>query len=154
MGLGIDMSKFGSKRARTETSSSATDDEIKRYEAFPAVSDNIDALQWWKSMSLQFPGLAKVAREYLAIPGSSASSERAFSAGGNMVTKKRASLATETVQASQCLRSWLKVPSILGLSDLASYSLSHVANASTDDLVDAMGLDVALEHELGDEADF
>ena len=51
-----------------------------------------------------------MARDYLAIPASSAASERAFSAGGNMITNKRASLVPKTVRIAQCLRSWNQGP--------------------------------------------
>jgi len=47
-----------------------------------------------------------MARDYLAIPASSAASEHAFSAGGNMITNKKASLVPKTVRIAQCLRSW------------------------------------------------
>lgn len=144
--LGIDMSEFRVKRARVDTVVSI-DDEIKRYESFPAVSDNTDVLLWWKSMSSQFPVLSKVARDLLAIPGSSASSERAFSAGGNMITKKRASLGTKTVQAAQCLRSWMKMQETLGLSNFKQYKLLGNKKFIEDEYVDVLGIDLAIEQD-------
>ena len=39
----------------------------------------IDPLAWWKMYDGQFPPIAKLARKYLAIPASSAPSERVFS---------------------------------------------------------------------------
>jgi hypothetical protein len=51
-----------------------------------------------------------MARDYLVIPASSAASERAFSAGGNMITNKRSSLVPKTVRIAQCLRSWTQGP--------------------------------------------
>ena len=53
-------------------------------------------LQWWRTKSVDFPTLAKLARSYLAIPGSSIPSERAFSAAGLTLTKLRASLEADT----------------------------------------------------------
>ena len=38
----------------------------------------IDPLAWWKMHDGQFPTIAKLARKYLAIPASSATSERVF----------------------------------------------------------------------------
>lgn len=59
---------------------------------------------------MQFPRLAHMAHDYLAIPASSVTSERAFSAGGNMITNKRSSLMPKTVRAAQCLQSWMQGP--------------------------------------------
>jgi hypothetical protein len=46
-----------------------------------------------------------VAKQFLAIPGTSAASERVFSIAGRVVTKKRASLKPETVQDIILLKS-------------------------------------------------
>ena len=40
-----------------------------------------DVLMWWKFNSKKYPNLSRMARDYLAIPGTSASSERLFSSG-------------------------------------------------------------------------
>lgn len=49
-------------------------------------------LEWWKMNNKRFPNLAKLARKFLCIPASSASSERVFSAAGQVIAKKRARL--------------------------------------------------------------
>ena len=46
-----------------------------------------------------YPTLARLARKYLAIPASSAASERVFLAAGNVVTRKRHKLGDDTVDA-------------------------------------------------------
>ena len=51
-----------------------------------------------------------MAKDYLAIPATSVSSERVFSSAGTMITEKRCRLAPKTVRAGQCLRSWMKGP--------------------------------------------
>ena len=51
-----------------------------------------------------YPSLAKYARRVLAIPATSASSERVFSTAGQIVTKKRARLTGDAVT----LLVWLK----------------------------------------------
>ena len=66
-------------------------------------------LAWWKSQEHDRPVLAAMARDFLAIPASSASSERAFSFARRTVTEWRSSLAPETIRALLCLKSWNKI---------------------------------------------
>ncbi|EXX64062.1 hypothetical protein RirG_146400 [Rhizophagus irregularis DAOM 197198w] len=56
----------------------------------------------------QYPHLAAMARDYLAIPATSVPIERAFSGGTDLVTQKRCSLSPETIKACMCLKSWWK----------------------------------------------
>ncbi|CAG8802932.1 10998_t:CDS:1, partial [Racocetra persica] len=49
---------------------------------------------------IQFPQLAHMAHDYLAIPASSVTSECAFSSGENMITNKRSNLASKTIRAA------------------------------------------------------
>ena len=58
-----------------------------------------DRLEWWKEHERHLPLLSKVAKEVLGIPCSSAKSERVFSTGGFMVTKKRSSLGAARVES-------------------------------------------------------
>ena len=60
-----------------------------------------DRLSWWKQHELEFPRLAQCAKYILAIPASSATSERIFSAGGLTVSNLRARDSTGTAQPSQ-----------------------------------------------------
>lgn len=46
-------------------------------------------MQWWKAKQSTYPILAQLARKYLAIPSSSASAERTFSALQRRSDKKR-----------------------------------------------------------------
>ena len=57
----------------------------------------LSPLTWWKSNEKLYPSLAKYARWVLAIPATSASSGRVFSAAGQIVTKKRARLTGDAV---------------------------------------------------------
>ena len=52
--------------------------------------------------------LAAMARDYLAVPATSCSSERLFSAAGNIISEKRSRLGTDTVRALLCLKDWYK----------------------------------------------
>ena len=69
--------------------------ELSLFRSEPAAS--CDPLVWWKANSFRFPILSTLARKYLAIPATSVPSERAFSAAGHIVNKKRACLHPETV---------------------------------------------------------
>ena len=62
-------------------------------------------------------GLPQMARDYLAIPGTTVDLERQFSIVGDMITKKRNRLSGDTVRAVQLLRNWDKN----GLFDIVDY---------------------------------
>ena len=60
--------------------------------------DEIDhALEWWRLNSHRFPNISQFARHMLCIQATSVPSERLFSAAGNLVTSKRASLHPDNV---------------------------------------------------------
>jgi len=83
--------QFGAKRLRTE------DDELVRYENMPADVRNEDVLSWWKTNEKVFPRLSFLARQYLATPATSASSERVFSSAGRTITDLRSRLSSQTL---------------------------------------------------------
>ena len=66
-----------------------------------------DILEWWKRHADAYPCLARIARDYLAIPATSAPAERVFSGGADLITEKRGSLNEDTIRACMCLKSWL-----------------------------------------------
>jgi hypothetical protein len=90
------------KKRRIDTTS-----EFKEYCRQPCSDADVMPLQWWKENEQTFPNLAKMAKDYLAIPGTSASSERAFSGGSQLITAFRCSLSPSTVSACMLLKSWL-----------------------------------------------
>jgi len=47
-----------------------------------------------------------MARDYHAIPATSAPSERVFSMAGNLISKKRTRISSKNVRYVLCLRSW------------------------------------------------
>ena len=47
-----------------------------------------------------------MARDYLAIPATSAPSKRVFSCAGNLLFKKRTIIFSENVRYILCLRNW------------------------------------------------
>jgi|SRR5690348_164678 hAT family C-terminal dimerisation region len=70
--------------------------EMERYLATPVAEPSTDILGWWKQHADTYPCLARMARDYLAIPATSAPTERVFSAGADLITDKRGSLGEET----------------------------------------------------------
>lgn len=81
--------------------------EIKLYINTPGIplrtSDGkfSDPLQWWEDMSdrKKFPILSQLASQFLAIPATSAPSERNFSRSALVLTAKRSRLASPIVSA-------------------------------------------------------
>ena len=75
--------------------------EVKSYMKFKIKGNEnreTDILKWWKDHKDTFPNLYTLAIQYLCIPASSTSSERAFSVANNIVTKRRNRLLPENVQ--------------------------------------------------------
>jgi hypothetical protein len=94
---------FGApKRRRLEKGS-----EVEKYLAVPTIDAHKDILDWWKRHANDYPCLARIARDYLAIPATSVPAERAFSGGADLITNKRGSLSEDTIEACMCLSSWL-----------------------------------------------
>jgi len=77
-------------------------DEFQTY----ILSPTIDPLEWWKITENQYPRLSKMARDFLAIPSTSVSSEQCFSISKNLITNQRNRLAGKTVRAYMYLKSW------------------------------------------------
>lgn len=65
--------------------------------------DGFELLKWWKSKSSKYFVLSLMARDILAIPISTVSSESAFSKGGHVLDPYRSSLKAETVEARKLL---------------------------------------------------
>lgn len=72
--------------------------EMTQYEQEAPIKPNQNPLTWWKlAGSGKFPHLAKMAKKYLTVPGSSVRSERVFSNAGNIVNKKRSALSSDNL---------------------------------------------------------
>ncbi|KAF6165793.1 hypothetical protein GIB67_012690 [Kingdonia uniflora] len=63
-----------------------------------------DLLDWWKANEYMYPILVVMARDLLTIPISTITSESAFSAGEQVLSKYRSCLLPETVEVLICLR--------------------------------------------------
>ncbi|CAI5480714.1 unnamed protein product [Closterium sp. Yama58-4] len=73
------------------------DDEVSRYLS-ERVRDDVTALEYWRTAT-NVQTLRRMARDYLAIPAISASSERVFSLGCNVISWKRHRLASQRTRA-------------------------------------------------------
>lgn len=71
--------------------------EVLRYKSEPTISLDLNPLEWWSGRECVFHNLCKVAIKYMCITATSVPSEQLFSAAGNIVSSKRASLLPENV---------------------------------------------------------
>jgi hypothetical protein len=60
--------------------------------------EECDILEWWKVHAHMFPNLSKMARQYLAMPASSAGVERLFSAAGRLHSSFRKNAKEEALE--------------------------------------------------------
>jgi len=72
-------------------------------------SKRFDVLGWWKARADQFPVLSKMARDFLAIPLSTVSSESAFSCGNRILGDTRGSLTPQMLEALVSAKDWLTI---------------------------------------------
>jgi hypothetical protein len=111
-----DKDSSSSKSQKTETDSEDElcvsqrkpdlDPEWKCWMNEQTLGPKTDVLKFWASKQYQYPILAAIAKDHLAIPATSAESERVFSVGGDIVTKKRNRLSPCTLRHLICLRNW------------------------------------------------
>ena len=79
--------------------------ELKMYLSDVIEDDgSCDVLQWWKLNSQRFPILPHLARDILAVPISTVTSESAFSTGGRVFDVFRSSLTPKLVKALICIQ--------------------------------------------------
>jgi hypothetical protein len=74
---------------------------------------DVDPLQWWSTNQAIFPNLSLMARDILAIPATSTTSERAFSSAGAIQTKIRNRMSPKTLEACCIHKEFLRSKSII-----------------------------------------
>lgn len=84
-------------------------DQLEAYINEPAADEAVDVLAYWRSRENQWPELARMARRYMAIPASSAPSERCFSSAKYIVPFQRNRLHPQMFKKSVLLQSWIKL---------------------------------------------
>jgi hypothetical protein len=65
-----------------------------------------DILSYLQGREKEFPIVAQMARDHLAIPATSGASECIFSSGSDLITKKRNQLGGDNIRRLLCMRSW------------------------------------------------
>ena len=70
--------------------------------------EDFDILMWWKMNYFRCQVLSQIARDVLAIPISTVTSEFAFSIEGRVLNSFCSSLSPNTVEALICTQNWLK----------------------------------------------
>jgi hypothetical protein len=63
-------------------------------------------IQWWRTNEGEYPVLSKLAYDLLSIPAMSAEVERVFSGTKELIRDRRNGLDIESIEASECFRSW------------------------------------------------
>lgn len=95
------------KRSRIEKTTS----ELMKYLNLPLANRKVDALDYWKAQSKEFPYLSLMARDILSAQSASTSVEGDFSKGGKLVTPTRCSMLQTTIKACMSLKSWYSLDS-------------------------------------------
>ncbi|KAF7371462.1 HATC-domain-containing protein [Mycena venus] len=70
--------------------------------------DHDGPLLWWKEFAHHFPVVARMARDFLAIPGTSVSVERLFSKSLHLCHEARGSTKAETIMKAMLTKMWIK----------------------------------------------
>jgi len=82
-------------------------EEVTLYKSVDCISLDSNPLEWWRTNEPTYPHIAKLAKQYLAVPATakqylavpatSVPSERVFSTAGDIVTASRSSLSADNV---------------------------------------------------------
>lgn len=65
--------------------------------------EQTDILKYWSAKQYQYPTIAYIARNHLAILATSTALERVFSNRSNIITKKQNRLSPSTIRYLLCL---------------------------------------------------
>jgi hypothetical protein len=72
----------------------------------PPMKRDTNVLKYWASKEYEYPIIARIVRDHLAIPATSAASESVFNTGGDIIAKKRNKLGVDNTRRLLCLRDW------------------------------------------------
>ncbi|XP_054664188.1 E3 SUMO-protein ligase ZBED1-like isoform X2 [Grus americana] len=71
--------------------------QLENYIVEPLCKRSTNPLDWWKNNEHRFPAVARLSRQYLAIPATAVLPEQAFAAGESALEHRRAVLAPENL---------------------------------------------------------
>ncbi|KAF4612503.1 hypothetical protein D9613_012755 [Agrocybe pediades] len=95
-------------QADAQTPEEKFEDELRRYLRFEGgLGDKKDPLGWWKIHAPSFPTVARMARDFLAIPATSVAVERTFSKSRHICADLRMSLKAETAREALLSKTWI-----------------------------------------------
>ena len=103
--------------------------EVAFYYEEGVVPEDSDNLEYWKINRKKFPLLSRLARKFLCIPVSSATSERVFSTAGNVVSERRTNLSIDNIEIlaymKENMRELKTIPDFIrpGYEDNGEYKL-------------------------------
>jgi hypothetical protein len=111
---GIIISRVGTMTR--EEARNVCDKELQRYRLadqmplhMPGRGDELsDPLKWWEKNSSSYPTLWLLARYYLAVPATSALSERCFSGAGQILTSTRNRMSSEVLENTFVVKRHMK----------------------------------------------
>ncbi|OEL33962.1 putative AC9 transposase [Dichanthelium oligosanthes] len=95
-------------RKRRRVSMTTAVDELSQYLAEPPAPISTDALEWWRGHSSRYPRLSLMARDFLAIQGTSLDPEELFTSKGDSIHKQQYCLPLNSMQATMCIKSWMQ----------------------------------------------
>jgi hypothetical protein len=78
--------------------------EYTKWMKQPLVKQDTNILRYWASKEYEFPTIARIARDHLAILATLATSKSVFSHGGDIITKKWNRLGICNTRRLLCLR--------------------------------------------------
>lgn len=86
------------------------EDEFEQYMKVKTVivkpGEAFDVCEWWRVHESEWPSLARMAFDMIAIPAMSSECERLFSSSKLLLSDRRARMKEDIIEASECLRYW------------------------------------------------
>lgn len=107
--LGNEVRNSFHKRALQKKGVVQDQDEYTKYLLAPTLPEVTDERSWWLEPTQResYPAFSTMALDVLSIPVMSAEPERLFSGAKITITDRRNRMGIESIEASECLKSWL-----------------------------------------------